>query len=125
MTAPARRTSDATDLHHPRPALDLPVGALLHVVRAQAPPVRLGQVQIGQRVRLGLPGDAGGPGAALPEHLACKVVHGPDLVGVLGAEDRGHYPVHAALELPASGLPRAVAHGVDDAALPGGPWNVS
>ena len=57
--------------------------------------------------------------AALLEHLAGQVVHDPDLVGVLGAEDRRDYPVHAPAETPAPGLPCAVAHEVDDAALPG------
>ena len=81
--------------------------------------MRLREVKVGQRVRLGLLEDARGLRAALFEHLACKVIHGPDLVGVLGAEDWRDHPVHSPAELPAPGLPRAVEHEVDDAALPG------
>ena len=46
------------------------------------------------------------------------MVHDPDLVSVLAPEGRD-YPVHAPAETPAPGLPCAVAHEVDDAALPG------
>ena len=41
-------------LHHARPALDLPVRTLLQVVGAQALPVAGREVEVGQRVGLGL-----------------------------------------------------------------------
>lgn len=70
--------------------------------------MRLRQVWAGQRVRLRLPEDARGFRAALPGHLAGQMAHEPGLVGVLGAEGRRDYPVHAPAELPAPGLSCAV-----------------
>ena len=51
---PEQRTLRREDLHHARAALDFPVCALLHVVGAQALPVRRREVQVVERVGLRL-----------------------------------------------------------------------
>ena len=105
-------------LHHPAAALYLALGTLLHVVRAQALPVRRRERQIGRRVGLGLLCDVGGPGAALAQHVAGHVVHGGRRGRILGAEDRRHDAPDAALELARARLAHAVAHQVHGASLP-------
>lgn len=62
---PGAPTTPPTEhLHHPAAALYLVVGALLHVVRAQALPMRGWESQVGERVGLGLLG-RGSLGAAI------------------------------------------------------------
>lgn len=118
---PEQRTLRREDLHHARAALDFPVGALLHVVGAQALPVRRREVQVRERVGLRLLEHPRRPRAAPLQHLARRVVHGHGGGGVPGAEDRGDDAPHAAPQLPGAGLAHAVAHQVHRAALPGRP----
>lgn len=74
---------------------------------------------MGQGVGPCLPKDLGRLGTASPGHLACRAIRRPDLARVPGAEDRGHDPGDTTPELPACGLPHAVARQVHDASLPG------
>lgn len=107
-------------MHHARPALYLPVRPLLHVVGAQALPVRRREVEVCQGVRLGLLEDCRRLRAAPLQHVAGHVVHGGHGGGVAAAEHLRDDPAHAAPQLPGAGLAHAVAHEVDGAALPRG-----
>lgn len=78
------------------------------------------EVEVGQRVGLGLLQHRRRPGAAPLQHVARRVVHGRHGGGVARAEHLRHDPAHAAPELPGAGLAHAVAHEVDRAALPRG-----
>lgn len=78
------------------------------------------EVEVGQRVGLGLLQHGRRPRAAPRQHVARRVVHGRHGGGVASAEHLRHDPAHAAPELPGAGLAHAVAHEVDRAALPRG-----
>ena len=78
------------------------------------------EVEVGQRVGLGLLEHAGRARAEALEHLDGDVVHGRRRRGVGGPEHRRQYPADAPAGLPGAGLAHAVAHEVHDAALPGG-----
>ena len=67
---PEQRTLRREDLHHAQSALDFPVGALLHVVGAQALPVRRREVQVRERVGLRLLEHPCRPRAVPLQHLA-------------------------------------------------------
>lgn len=60
---PDERFPAGEDLHDPAAALELSVGARLHVVGAQPHVVLVGEVQVGQGVGLGLLQKLGGLGA--------------------------------------------------------------
>ena len=79
------------------------------------------EVEVGQRVGLGLLEYRGGPGAARLQHVARDVVHGRHRGGVLCAEHRAQDAPDAPPEPPRPRLAHAVAHQVHGAALPGGP----
>ena len=78
------------------------------------------EVEVGQRVGLGLLQHRRRPRAALLQHVARRVVHRDDGGGVAPAEHLRDDPAHAPPELPGAGLAHAVAHQVDGAALPCG-----
>ena len=79
------------------------------------------EVEVGQRVELGLLEYAGGLRAAALQHLYGQVVGRADGAGLPEAEHGRHDPGDAARRAPgAGGGPRAVAHEVDGAPLPGG-----
>lgn len=93
---PHRRARGREHLHDARPALYLPVGPLLHVAGAQALPVGRREVEVGQRVRLGLLEDRRRPRAAPLQHVAGRLVHGGHGGGVAPAEHLREDPAHAA-----------------------------
>ena len=98
---PEQRILRREDLHHARPTLYLEVAALLHVVGAQALPVRRWKVKV--RECVGLP--SSGTLASLGQHppASRRVVHGHGGGGVPGAEDRRDEAPHAAPQLPVAG----------------------
>ena len=108
------------NLHHPRPALCLAVGALLDVVRPESLPVRGREVEAGQRVRLGPLENPRHPRAARLQHVAGHVVHGRHGRGVPAPEDRREDAADLSPELPGACLAHAVAHEVHAVPLPGG-----
>ena len=83
--------------------------------------MRRREVQVGERVGLGLLQHACGAGAASPEHLAGHVVRRTHHGGVPEPERRRGDAGHALPQLPRPRLAAAVPHEVHDAALPGGP----
>lgn len=104
-----------------RPALYLSVGALLQVVGAQALPVAGREVQVRERVGLGLLEYSRGLRAAALKHLYGQVVGRPHGAGLPEAEHGRHDPGDAARRAPGARRgPRAVSHEVDGAPLPGG-----
>ena len=94
-------------------ALDLAVGALLHVVGAQALPMARREVEVGERIGLCLLEDRGRIGAAFLEHLDGNVVGGPHGAGLLEPEHGRHDLGYAAGGLLRAGGAYAVAHEVD------------
>ena len=116
---PEQRFLRREDLHHARAALNFPVGALLHVVGAQALPVRRREVKVRERVGLCLLEHPFRPRAAPLQHLARCVVHDHGGGGVPGVEDRRDDAPHGAPQLPGADLAYAVAHRVYGASLPG------
>lgn len=116
---PEQRFLRREDLHHTRAALNFPVGALLHVVGAQALPVRRREVKVRERVGLCLLEHPFRPRATPFQHLARCVVHDHGGGGVPGVEDRRDDVPHGAHQLPGADLAYAVAHQVYGASLLG------
>ena len=106
--------------HHAGSVPGLSVGALLHVVGAQAPAARIGEVEVGQGIRLRLL-EQGGRLRAKARHLvACRMARlarqGRVPLVEHGARDREH----GRALLPGRRARSRVAHKARHAPLPGG-----
>ena len=117
---PDERFPAREDLHDPASALELAVGALLHVVGAQPHVVLVGEVQVGQGVGLGLFQHLGGFGAEPLDLLGGQLVQLAHEPGVAFREHSLQDAEDGAFLLPGRRVAGGVAHQVHDASLPRG-----
>lgn len=101
-------------------ALELAVGALLNVVGAQPDVVLVGEVEVRQRVGLGLLEHLGRLGAEPLDLLDGELVELAHELGVALGEHGLQDAEHGAPLLPGRRVAGGVAHQVHDASLPGG-----
>lgn len=117
---PDERLPAREDLDDAAAALELAVGALLHVVGAQPDVVLVGEVQVGQRVGLGLFQHLGGFGAEALDLLGGQLVQLAHELGVALGEDGLQDAEDGAPLLPGRRVAGGIAHQVHDASLPRG-----
>lgn len=117
---PYQRLPRREYLHGAAPPLEIAVGALLDVVRAQAPMVGIGEVQVGQGVGLGVLEQIGRLGAHAGDLPAGQVVELAHERGVPLVEHRVQDRGHRRPLLARGGAGGGVPHQVHDASLPCG-----